>query len=159
MKNHKIHIVSLILLVAVICFACGEDDPEWQTVNEINPINPNLAAVLDDIISKDNDCLTLTSDGNQIRAIFAESNFSVLDNCNDVPDIDFSNATLVAGKVELLSTNAKIGSVNCTKLGSKYRIEVVLEQCDQCTEEVGFKYFWRLYPKFETDSNLEFDVN
>jgi hypothetical protein len=156
MKNHKIHIVSLIFLLTVISFACEKDD-DWQQISALSP-DAGIAAQLDAIVSEDNDCLLMTSDARQIKAIFASGNFTSVDNCNDTPDIDFSNSTLVVGKIEILSISDEIGSVSLSKLNTTYRIDVVLERCSECEQGTGFAYFWKLYPKMELGSKLELFV-
>lgn len=156
MKKHTKHVVSLIFLLSVICFGCEKDD-EWSQISALNP-DAGITAQLDAIVSADNDCLLMTSEPRQIKAIFASGSFTSVDNCNDTPDIDFSNSTLVVGKIDILSISDKIGSVSLSKLNTTYKIDIVLDRCSECEQGTGFAYFWKLYPKMELGSKLEMYV-
>lgn len=158
MKKHKIHIVSLIFLLTVICFGCGEDDPQWSQINAVT-VDGSLAAELNSTFSEANDCLVLTGNTSQMKVLFSTDNFQALDNCNTVPVIDFDKYTLIGGRINVTSTSDEIGSVNLSLLDNSYKVEVTLDRCTDCDEPHGFLYFWKVFPKLEYGYNYDFDVN
>jgi hypothetical protein len=157
MKNHKIRFVSLMFLLAVICFACEKDDPEWVQINAVD-VDDNLAAELNSTFSEANDCLVLTGDKSQMKVLFSKENFQELDTCQTVPVIDFDSYTLIGGKINVTSTSDEIASINLSLLDNTYKVEVILDRCSDCDEPHGFLYFWEVFPKLEYGYNYEFLV-
>ncbi|NQU53016.1 MAG: hypothetical protein HQ522_10815 [Bacteroidetes bacterium] len=157
MNSRVTQFAFLFLFVISIFTACKKED-EWARINAINP-EATVANQLNEIVGADNSCLLMTNNKSEIKVIFSSENFAAVDNCNEVPDIDFSNSTLIIGKVEILSISDKIGGVSLSLLNSTYKIEVTLDRCAECEEGTGYAYFWRLFPKMELGYNLELDIN
>lgn len=155
-KLVRFFLVSILFAFAFV--SCSDDDDDWQQINALSP-DANVAAQLDAIISADNECLIMTNNTRQIKLIYAAASFSSLDNCNDVPNIDFENSTLVVGKIEVISMSDNIGSINLSRLGNSYQMDVKLERCAECEGGSGFKYFWKLYPKLEMGTVPNLTVN
>ena len=79
--------------------------------------------------------------------------------CHEFSEINFSNYTLIVGKVQVYSISDAIASINLNSKDNSYKVEIVIDKCTECYGAIGSLYFWKLFPKLNTGYNFEMVVN
>lgn len=156
--KHKILILSTIILVfAFISAGCQKDD-EWVQIDPISP-RTQIRVHLDSIFSKNNNCLLNFEGDTLIHTILSYADFKEIDSCHDISEIDLDDYTLIVGKIKVSSISDKISSIILTSDNSDYIIEASIDKCVECYWAIGYLYFWRLYPKMQSEFEIKFSVN
>jgi hypothetical protein len=157
MKTTFIRLSAFVLLFALMGAGCEKEDDDWI---EIDPFvaNTQLSTQLDLIFSKNNDCLQISDKKDTVLfPIFSNEDFTKIDDCNTIPEVDFGNYTLITGKIMVPSMPYNISAItlisNSTE--SKYKLNVSIDKCNECYPTIGFLYFWRLYPKLNSKYKFE----
>lgn len=153
----KISFISLFLSLMVP--GCEKEEDEWIVINSSTQ-NTGIANQLDIIFSEDNNCLLNFQKDTILHTIFAQNDVAGMDNCNSIPDIDFGEYTLIAGKIKVASVSDRISAITLTSNRAKdgYKLDVSIDKCDECFGAIGYLYFWRLYPKLNSKYNFELVV-
>lgn len=159
MKTTIFKISFIFLFLSLIGPGCEKEDDEWI---EINPSNQTTGTAnqLDIIFSEDNNCLLNFQGDTVLHTVFVPTTFMGMDNCNNIPEIDFGAYTLIAGKIMVASISDHISAITLTSNRAKdgYKLNVSIDKCDGCYAAIGYLYFWRLYPKLNSEYNFELVV-
>lgn len=157
-RNRKfLEFVITVMLVVLIGVGCREvDDGQIQ----IEPQMPSAQVVenLDSIFSSSNKCLSGFNEDTVLYTVFSHTQLESFDDCQDFSEIDFSEFTLVVGKITVSSISDSISTVTLTLNDNKYKVEVTINKCEECYAAIGSLYFWRLYPKLQTKFDIELVV-
>lgn len=157
-------IISILKLSTVLLFftfisaGCQKDDDEWLQIEPINP-NAQITEHLDSIFSMNNNCLLNFEDDTLIHTIFNYIDFKEIDSCHDLSEIDFDNYTLIVGKIKVASISDQISSIVLTTNNRNYKMEASIDKCVECYWAIGYIYFWRLYPKLQSNIEIKLSVN
>lgn len=158
MKSKVLKLSTIVLLYAFIGVGCQKEEAEWEQINPINP-DANLNEQLDSMFSKENNCLINFEEDTIIYTIFSEADYNEIDSCNDISGINFEDYTLIVGKIKVASISDEISSIILTSNNSSYLIEVSIDKCVECWGAIGYIYFWRLYPKLQTEFETSLSVS
>ena len=153
------YILFLLTLSLFLTMATCEKEDEWIQIESYNP-DKQLGILLDSIFSQKNNCLLNFQADNVFHAIFSNSDFMEIDSCNNIPEIDFNEYTLIIGKIMVSSISDSISNITLSSNNtSKYELEVFIYKPDGRYAAIGQLYFWRLYPKLESENDFELLIN
>jgi len=160
MKTTIFKISAFVLLFALMGAGCEKDENEWI---QIDPLvaNAQLNTQLDLAFSKNNDCLlNFYKKDTDLFPIFSNEDLLKIDDCNTIPEINFSNNTLITGKIMVPSMPYSISTITLTSniAKSTYKLEVLIDKCNECYPTIGYLYFWRLYPKLNSKYKFELSI-
>ena len=158
MKSKILKLSSIVLLLLFIGAGCQDNEIELIRIDSINT-NAQISEHLDSIFSRNNNCLLNFEKDTLINTIFGFADFNEIDNCHDISEIEFDNYNLIVGKIKVASVSDKISSIVLTSNNSNYIIEVSIDKCVECWGAIGYIYFWRLYPKLQSEFEIKFSVN
>ncbi len=83
-----------------------------------------------------------------------------IDSCSIIPEIDFDEFTLIVGKFMVSSISDSISNITLSSNNTtKYILEVSIYKPDGRYAAIGQLYFWRLYPKLESENDFELLIN
>jgi len=161
MKNILITALLAILFIANIP-GCTKDTPEikdeWVEIDSIMPnqeISERLNSIFLDSWNK-NQCLNINYRTILYRVNSVEE-YEKIDTCNSTPIIDFSKYTLTLGGFGLPSAYYEISDIKLSSNKAKgtYNFEISVDTCEYCYPVYGYKYFWRLYPKLNSEFQFQ----
>ncbi len=162
MKQKKLQLLTTFLLLLPLCvvlLGAGCDEKEDEIIN-IEPVTPDTSteAQLNIIFSDDNDCLVGFKLDSICELLYNQEELEETDTCNSIPLIDFDEYSLIAGKVMVPGMVSTISDIKLAYNGSeeRYKLEIFVNECDECYDVIGYLFFWRLYPKLE--AGYDFDV-
>jgi len=151
--------IENILLIFLVLSGCSDSNDDWT---QIDPLQPNIevSKQLDTIISENNICLCNFHESSY-HVIFNNKYFMVLDTCNEIPEIDFKNSTLIAGRIGVLSVSDRIADIILTSHNNEqyYDLTILLDKCVECYLGAGYIYYWVLFPKLNADYSFYMSVN
>lgn len=157
MKPKDFSLISIFIL-AIIMFVSCEKESEWVKIDSVDA-GIELSEHLDSIFSEQNSCLVNFDNENIIHAVYSANNIGNIDTCHEFSEINFSNYTLIVGKVQVYSISDAIASINLNSKDNSYKVEIVIDKCTECYGAIGSLYFWKLFPKLNTGYNFEMVVN
>ena len=157
MKPTIFKISAVVLLFALMEAGCEKEDNKWVQISP-SVASTQLSTQLDLIISKNNDCiLNFYEKDTVLSPIFSREDLLGIGDCYSIPEIDFENYTLITGKIKVSSMPYSISSITLLSDSSesKYKLEVLVDRCNECFPTIGFLYFWKLYPKLNSKYKFE----
>ena len=152
MNPKKSKLLAIFLLLLPLCVVllggCKKGEGESIQIDSLT-LDEKTDIQLNSIISKNNNCLLNFQKDIVSHVIFNQSELNKLDNCNSIPEIDFSKYTLIVGKIMVSSISDNISAITLTSNETKatYNLEVSISEPDGCYAAIGHLYFWRIYPK------------
>jgi len=159
MKIKKINLFTFFLLLLSLCVVllgagCEKDDNlegEWIQIDSLMP-DTQISGQLSSIFTENNNCLLNFQEDTVCHVIFNQEELKEIDTCNIIPDIDFEKYTLVVGKVMVPGMVSSISKVLLVYNSAKdmYKIEVSIDECEECYTVIGYLYFWRVYSRIES---------
>jgi hypothetical protein len=158
MKSINIIHLTSVLFISIFIFASCQKDNECLQINSAEP-EKELSEYLDSIFTRHNNCLTNFENDTLFHFIFSSNNFENIDNCHRISQVDFNNYTLVVGKVQVSSISDKLESINLSSKNKGYKVKISIDKCTECYAAIGYLYFWKLYPKLNSNYNCELVVN
>lgn len=167
MKTKKLKLLSVFMLliplfVVLLGAGCEDDEAEgeWSQIDSIMP-DTQLSIQLSSIFSENNDCLKAFQNDTVYIVLYSQKELAEIDTCNIIPDIDFDEYTLIVGKVKVPGMVSSISNITLLHSDPKnrYKLEIVVDDCEECYTAIGYLFFWRLYPKLETGHDFELFIN
>jgi hypothetical protein len=155
MKLKVLKISAIILLYSLLGAGCEKNEDEWTTIESLTP-DISIKTQFDLIFSDDNECLIGFQTDTVYDIFYSQAELEKIDTCNIVPIVDFEKYSLIAGKVMVPGMISNISDITLTYCDSKdsYKLEVFIDECEECYDAIGYLFFWRLYPKVKTEYNF-----
>lgn len=169
-KRGLIYVYGLLLLIMGAA-GCSKDDndnenvvQEAATTEEVKTFfEEDFSTDYSDIYQKSGfftaDEYMYLSSGVIVRLINNRKEFEQAYNGKyELPDIDFSQNTLIAGMVNSLNSGETLGDVRLLNTGGDYNLQVFVNKNvnPERTYSLAITplFFWKIYPKFTT-SNMK----
>ncbi|MBW8332309.1 MAG: hypothetical protein K0M40_09845 [Prolixibacteraceae bacterium] len=141
----------MFLLFSLMGVGCEKEEGEWIQIDSLT-LNEETDIQLNSIFSSNNNCLLNFQKDTIYHVIFNQNELRKFDNCNSIPEIDFSKYTLIAGRVMVSSISDNISSIILTsnKNNASYNLKVSILEPQGRYGAIGYLYFWKVYPRLET---------
>lgn len=152
--------ISLIFLLFILVgVGCEKEEGEWIKIDSLT-LNEETDIQLNSIFSSNNNCLFNFQKDTVFHVIFNQNELRKFDNCNSVPEIDFSKYTLIVGRVMVSSISDNISSIelNLNKNNASYNLKVSIFEPEGRYGAIGYLYFWKVYPQLETTFDFKLSV-
>lgn len=160
MKIKILKLSIIILLLSLMGVGCERDNGVWIQIDSLEP-NKEIKTNLNSIFTDNNECLLNFQEDTVFNVFYSQDELKKIDTCNTIPEINFNEYTLIVGKVMVSSISDSITSIiltsNTTK--ARYNLEISIHEPVGRYGAIGYLYFWRLYPKLESDYNIKLFIN
>ncbi len=171
MKNLKKLLFTECLLLSIMVFGCTKENDDWLFIKE-EVLDKNISTKLDDIFSKDNltiveyfDDINIGTNNSslydpQVSTINSKDEFMKFNNGEEELNIDFSEYTLIFGKIIIPSISNSLSSktlyYNDFRRNYKFELNVYRPQIGFTL--VGEIYFWSIYQKLNPSYALNIEI-